>query len=243
MKIYKFKDLSDEKKHSHFLQIVLRKSIWCAKPESLNDENEFIFQLDYTPSPRTADLLTEVVRNYRTSNFTPPVISVASVLQNNQLKNIMSPIIEDLKDDMRNKIGIISFSSTKDDNHLWTEYGGSGNGVCVEIELPDKFINDSYHPVHYVTEKIFHVDSFLESAIFPHKAFETYRNILLTKTKKWSQEEEIRFISKRQEVNVIIDGQITEITFGSHVPAQTITYIESTIAEHCLANGIRITRL
>lgn len=43
----------------------------------------------------------------------------------------------------------------------------------------------------------------------------------MNKTKKWSQEEEIRFIGKRQDVNFIVDGPITEIGFGPHVPNDT----------------------
>ncbi len=123
----------------------------------------------------------------------------------------------------RNTIGVVSFSITKTDDHLWNEYGGKGNGVCIEINIPDTLIGKSYHRVHYVSEKIFHVDSFLESALFQDRAFETYRNILLTKTKKWSQEEEMRFIGNRQEVNLIIDGYISEVTFGPHVPEHTLT--------------------
>ena len=165
------------------------------------------------------------------------------VLQNRRLEAIAAPVIRDVIDKSRNTIGIASFSVTKADDHLWTEYGGKGNGVCVEIEIPDKFINVSFHPVHYVSEKIFHVDSFLESALFPNKAFETYRNILLTKTRKWSREEEIRFVSKRPEVNVIIDGRITEITLGAHVPAYTIEQVEASLIGHRRVNGITITKL
>jgi hypothetical protein len=243
MKIYKFKDLTDEKKHPHFYQIVLQNAIWCAKAQSLNDEDEFRFRLDYDPSPRTPDLLAEVVKRYRTTNFLPPGLSVSLVLQNKRLEAIAVPIIKDVIDKSRSTIGIACFSATKADDRLWAEYGGQGNGVCVEIEIPDRLLNISFHPVHYVTEKIFHVDSFLESALFPDKAFETYRNILLTKTKKWSQEEEIRFISKRPEVNVIVDGRITEVTLGARVPAHTKEHVEATIVEHCRANGIRITKL
>jgi seryl-tRNA synthetase len=39
VKIYKFKELTNERKHDHFLQIVLQKFIWCDSPDSLNDEN------------------------------------------------------------------------------------------------------------------------------------------------------------------------------------------------------------
>lgn len=180
---------------------------------------------------------------YRTTNFLPPNLTVALVLQNERLEAIAAPIIKDVIDKIRNGIGVASFSILKDDDRLWSEYGGQGNGVCVEIQIPDRLMNVSFHPVHYVCQKIFHVDSFLESALFPDKAFETYRNILLTKTKKWSHQEEIRFISKCSEVNVIIDGRITEVTLGSRVPASTLEHVEATIAERCRANDIAITML
>lgn len=104
-------------------------------------------------------------------------------------------IINEIIRKCRKAIGVASFSITKTDDHLWNEYGGEGNGVCIEINIPDKLIGKSFHRVHYVSEKIFHVDSFLESALYQDGAFGTYKNILLTKTKKWLQEEEIRFIS------------------------------------------------
>jgi hypothetical protein len=243
MKIFKFKDLSDKKKHSHFYQIVLQNSIWCAKPDSLNDEDEFKFKLDYKPSSHTAHLLSQVVTKYRTTNYLPPDISTSLVLKHNRLEAIAAPIITDVINKCRNTIGVVSFSITNTDDHLWDEYGGKGNGVCIGIQIPDVFINLSYHPVRYVSEKIFHVDSFLESALFQDRAFNTYRNILLTKTRKWVQEEEIRFIANRQEVNMIIDGHITEITFGTNVPAHTLKQVTANIVRHCNATNIKITKL
>lgn len=243
MKIYKFKDLCDQKKHSHFYQIVLQNTIWCAKPDSLNDEDEFKFKLDYNPSAYTADLLSQVVTKYRTTNYSPPHLSASFVLKHKKLEEIAEPIIDDMINNCRNTIGVVSFSVTKTDDRLWDEYGGKGNGVCIEINIPDAVLNKSYYPVRYVTEKIFHVDSFLESALFKDSAFNTYRNILLTKTKRWSQEEEIRFIANRQEVNLIIDGYISEITFGTHVQADTFKQVAAKIINHCNANNIKITKL
>lgn len=242
MKIYKFKDLTDENKHSHFYQIVLQNTIWCANPDSLNDENEFKFKLDYKPSAFTAKLLSQVVTKYRTTSYSPPNLSASLVLKHNRLEKIAAPIIENLICSCRNTIGVISFSIIKTDDHLWKEYGGKGNGVCIEINIPDRLIGKSYHRVRYPSEKIFHIDSFLESALFQDKAFETYRNILLTKTKKWSQEEEMRFIGKRQKVNLIIDGYISEVTFGAQVPEHTLKQVEANIVNHCKANNIKITK-
>lgn len=243
MKIYKFKDLSDEGKHSHFYQIVLKNTIWCAKPDSLNDKDEFKFKLDYKPSSFTSDLLAKVITKYRTTNFLPPHLSASLVLKHNKLEEIASPIIDDVINNCRNTIGVVSFSITKTDNNLWNEYGGKGNGVCIEINIPESLINKSYWPVRYVPEKIFHIDSFLESALFKDSAYNTYRNILLTKTKRWEQEEEIRFIANCQEVNLIIDGYISEITFGTHVQPDTFKRVEANIINHCNANNIKITKL
>jgi hypothetical protein len=243
MKIYKFKDLTDEKKHSHFYDIILRNSVWCAKPDSLNDEDEFRFRLDYVPSSRTAELLAQVVTKYRITNYLEPHISASFVLIHKRLEEIAAPIIIDLIKEARNTLGIASFSMKKDDDHLWDEYGGKGNGACIEIDIPDTFINESYHPVRYVSEKVFHIDSFLEAHLYKDLAFNTYSNILLTKIRKWSQEEEIRLIAKRQEVNLNIDGRITEITFGPNVPACTWRYVTAKIVKYCEANHIRIAKL
>ena len=144
VKIYKFKDLSDEIKHphSHFYQIVLDKTIWCAKPDSLNDDDEFKFKLDYKPSSSTYDLLVKVIRKYRNTNLLPPDLSVSLVLKHNKLEEIALPIIYDVINNCRNTIGIVSFSITKTDNNLWNEYGGKGNGVCIEINIQNRLLTN-----------------------------------------------------------------------------------------------------
>jgi len=243
MKIYKFKDLTDEKKHSHFYQIVLQNTIWCARPDSFNDENEFKIKLDYNPSPFTGELLSQVVAKYRTANYFPPNLSVSFVLEHKRLEKIAEPIIAEMIRNCRNEIGVVSFSITKTADHLWREYGGKGNGVCTEINIPDYLIGKSYHRVHYVSQKIFHVDSFLESALFQDRALETYKNMLLTKIKKWSQEEEMRFIGNRQDVNLIMDGYISEVIFGPNVPEHTLNQVKANIVNHCSSNNIRITKM
>ena len=235
--------MTDEGKHSHFLQIVLHNAIWCARPDSLNDPDEFKFSLDYQPSPDTALLLSEVMARNRTEKHLPPNLSASLVLQNQSLEGIAVPIIDKLIRKCKATIGVTSFSATKSDVRLWDEYGGKGNGVCVEINVPDSLVGQLYHRVRYVTKKVFHVDSFLESALFEDRAFETYRNILLTKTKKWLEEDEIRFIGKYQEVNFIVDGNISEITFGANVPAYTFEKLSASISNHCAANNIKIVKV
>jgi len=242
MKLYKFKDLTDENKHSHFLQIVLNNTIWCAKPDSLNDDEEFNFKINYEPSLRTANLLSKVINKYRTTSYLDPCVSALMTLQNSTLERIATPIINNLIQECRRTIGITSFSLTNTDDHLWKEYGGKGNGVNIEINISDSLVGQSYHRVRYVKEKVFHVDSFLE-AVLSNKA-SVFEMILLTKTKdKWEQEEEIRFIGNRPEVNLIIDGFICEITFGPNVSTGTLNNLMSVITDHCNANQIIVVKL
>lgn len=242
MKLYKFKDLTDESKHYHFLQIVLKNTIWCAKPDSLNDNEEFNFKINYEPSLRTANLLSEVINKYKTTSYLDPCVSASMAIQNNSLEGIATPIIDNLIQECRKTIGITSFSLTNTDSYLWKEYGGKGNGVSIEINISDSFVGQSYHQVKYVKEKEFHVDSFLE-AVLSNKA-KAFEMILLTKTKdKWAQEEEIRFIGNRQEVNLIIDGYVSEITFGPNVSTGTLNNLMSVITDHCTANQIRVVKL
>lgn len=214
----------------------------------MNDDDEFIFELDCEPSLHTAQLLSEVVaqnranQKYPTNIYLPPHVPVSLVLKNKALEAIARPIVNDIVHKCRTTIGIVSFSATKND-HLWEMYGGKGNGAVVEINIPDDLMGKSYHPVRYVPEKIFHVDSFLESALFPDRVFETYRDILLTKTTKWAKEEEIRFIGKQQDVPLTLDGHISEITFGPYVAEYTLERLVTYIADHSGANNIRITKL
>ena len=166
MKIYKFKDLTDEKKHHHFLEIVLENSIWCARPDSLNDKKEFKFKLDSEPSLHTHQLLSVVVAKYRTTDYShQPHESASFALENKRLEGTANKaIVEDMINKCRAEIGITSFA-LEINNYLWKDYGGNGNGVCVEINIPDHLIGKYYHPVNYVSDKIFHIDSFLESAL------------------------------------------------------------------------------
>jgi hypothetical protein len=40
---------------------VHRQLIWCARPDALNDPQEFVWACNYTATPETLDLLTEVL--------------------------------------------------------------------------------------------------------------------------------------------------------------------------------------
>jgi hypothetical protein len=241
MKIYKYKDFSDKAKHEEFYQIVLHNLFWCANPDSLNDEDEFDFKPDCEQSSETLNLLKQIVAKFGTTNHLPPELSVPLALNKNKLKEICEPIFDDMKKKCRKELGVTSFSALKNDKKLWNEYGGKGNGACIEIDIPDHLLNQSFHPVKYITKKIIHVDSIFKSALYQDQLINTY-SMLLTKTKRWSYEEEIRFISNKQDESVKIDD-INGITLGDAIPDKALKEIMSNIINHCNTNNTKISRL
>lgn len=241
MRLYKFKDLSDRKCHSHFLEIVLEGCVWCASPDSLNDDEEFSFRLDYQPTPRTLPLLIDVVGTFRTGSLLPPEMSASHVIANGRLELLSAPIIDEMIEKCRKTIGVTSFSVDGTSQCLWDSYGGRGNGACIEIEIPDDQIGRAYHVVEYVNEKVFHVDMFLEGSLHSEYLPKLFRLMLATKTReRWSGEQEIRFIGNRQNVKLAFDGEVKSVTFGRSVAAETLRDLQNRFEDHCRSNRIAI---
>ena len=242
MKLYKFKDFTNESNHPHFLQIVLEKKIWCASPDSLNDEDEFKFELDCTPTSNTANLLAQQIRQNRPMklrNSFPPEYVANETLNNNNLECIAKHIFVALIKQDRSELGITSFASVVNST-LWEKYGGNGNGAYVEINIPDSFIGQAYHHVDYVEKKIIHVDALLAGTLSSSGALKAYK-MLLTKTEKWSYEKEIRFIGDGQNFNFIFDGHISKVIFGAKVPNNVQEKLLYQISNHCNSNNIIIS--
>jgi hypothetical protein len=245
MKLYKFKDFTNESNHPHFLQIVLEKKIWCASPDSLNDEDEFNFELDYTPSSNTETILTQLIAQSRAPDSLisfSPSFTANQTLANNILEESARPIVEDIIQKTRQELGVTSFSSIVNST-LWERYGGNGNGACIEINIPDSLIGDDYHRVDYVPKKIFHIDIFLGATLSNsnNKENKVFRNILFTKTDAWRDEKEFRYIGKEQNLNFVFDGHISKVIFGAKVPNNVKQKLLCQISNHCNSNNIIIS--
>ena len=240
MKIYKYKDLRPENNRKHFIDMVLENSVWCADPDSLNDEDEFRYKYDYRPTPHTVILLEEILKK----TISPSSAWKARhVIENGLLQGIAEPIIDSLIGKARSEIGIASFSRFRNKSILWQRYGGNRYGVCIQYVIPDNLIGNTYHNVAYVSEKVFHIDTFYESYLDNSKVIDSYRNMLLTKTQsKWKCEAEVRLITSEQKIRQPVHGPITEILFGGNVPDSVYEEMMKSISSHCQQNDIRIAR-
>lgn len=233
MKIYKFKDLADDSTHDHLFQIIDENKVWCAAPESLNDENEFDFKMDYNPTGKTELLLSNMIVKFGQKIF-PPHMTASYALLNNKLEEITSPIVGDIVSKCRSTIGVTSFSAVGSGTWLWEKYGGMGNGAVVELELSEERLGNTFHPIEYVSNKIFHVDLFLESHLSDSSRI--FKKILCTKTKQWGEEQEIRFLGKTPNVSVTFDASVSGVIIGNKVSDSLKIKIEN----HSQKRGIDV---
>ncbi len=101
--------------------------------------------------------------------------------------------------------------------------------MCIEIEIPDEYINESIFPVSYVVDKVYNIDYFLDAAL--HNQLQIYKMVLATKSNTWEAQEEVRFLSDKQNTLVKFNGNITGIWFGKCLPYDIKMKIEGIIQD------------
>jgi hypothetical protein len=92
------------------------------------------------------------------------------------------------------------------------------------------------HRVVYDDTRRIHIDDFIRSGNEREKAVGVYTT-LLTKTRYWEPEQEIRFISKRQRVEVALEATVARIWLG---PRAT-TAVEAEVKK--VAGDVEVVRL
>ena len=219
MKIYKFKDLREESKFPHLLQIIEENKIWCASPDSLNDPDEFRFDMECEPTHETKTLLTSMLEKLGTTHY-PPKMIASHAIHHKTLQTFTKPEVDIIIKNCRGNCGVTSFSMTDTGEDLWKRYGGYGNGAVVEIEIPDNLIGDRYHIVSYEPVRTFHIDLFFKSQLTGSE--EIFRKILCTKTTTWEDEQEIRYLSKTPNINIVLESPVTSLTIGNKVSTKKI---------------------
>ena len=219
MKVYKYRAVppGDELAFERLERIVRHRLLWCAKPDALNDQTEFAWACDFTESPITVDLVAALLEELK-GRPRPLARQIAiSVIREGRLGDIGGPVIDDMIQRSRDGIGVACFGTSPDNCVLWKRYGGGGAGVCVEFEIPDWLLGNQLHEVVYDDHRRLHVDDFLRSRHDLHYGTAVYAT-LLTKTRFWAPEAEIRFLSKKPEIEVRIDGsEVTQVVVGPKV--------------------------
>lgn len=219
MKLYKYRtvDPADAASCQRLERIIRHGLIWCARPDTLNDPDEFAWTCDFTPSPRTIDILAGLLQ--KTKGYSPQnaLRGAGIVLANGTFGSIGRAVIDETIDKMRDEIGIACFGVSSSNSTLWSRYADGGTGVAVELDVPDSLLGSQLHRVVYDDNRRIHIDGFIRSMDDRHAAVEVYAT-MLTKTRRWEPEGEVRFISKRQRIEVMVDGStVTRVVLGPRI--------------------------
>jgi hypothetical protein len=242
MKIYKYRDFSNpnEDDFRRLEASVHRHLVWCAKPDTLNDPEEFVWECDYTATPATLELMTEVLVKARGRTRLEARAIAEVAIQGGRLERIAKPVFIDMIEQCRNEIGLSCFGAAPNNEILWQRYGGNGAGVCVEFEVPADLLGTQVHRVQYPEHKRLHVDQLMHAFVDRDHLQLVYDLALLSKASFWANEEEIRFVSQRHSILVALDtAQVSCVHLGNDLGADVRARIERIVAPAPVGNRRR----
>lgn len=126
----------------HTIKVIVNNQLWFGKPALHNDPNELEFIVKYDGVIKTAitykfkmnDALIEVIKNTNSGKKLD--------------RGYDKLIFEDcLKSNIKNHVGICSFSTKRDDILMWSHYADANKGICLVFNK-DKLINNLNINVH-----------------------------------------------------------------------------------------------
>jgi hypothetical protein len=216
MRLYKYRDLSDTAESSiqRLSKILRENAFWSARPSTLNDDFEFIWDCNYEPTSYTIPLLTNLLVKLNGRTAVEAQITAQNAVFNHHVESIARPVFENMIIQCRQEYGLLCFGTSNDNKVMWERYAGNGNGVCIEITVPDKLLNEQLFPVEYPLVKMLHIDQLLDTT-----QIKAVRGVaLLSKTISWASEKEIRYVSTQQDINIRISGSvISNIVLGPNL--------------------------
>ena len=217
MKLYKYRDFSKpcDADFQRLETLLSRQAFWCARPDTLNDPEEFVWICDYSTTVNTMDLLAELLVRVRGHTCEEARDRSTAAVAGGRLATLAKPIIVAMIQQCRNEIGVVCFGTSPDNEILWQRYGGCDAGVCIELDVPSNLLGLQLFRVEYSSSKTIHIDQLIRAFLDPNQVADVYTSALLSKLSSWAAEAEIRFVSRRQAVSLKLDGsQITRVILG-----------------------------
>ena len=236
MKLYKYRDFSrpSDTDFERLTGLLRRQSFWCARPNTLNDPDEFVWTCDCTPTVDTSNLLAELLVQRKGRTPREALRRASDAVKTGRLQTLAEPVMAEMIEKCRDEVGVVCFGTASNNHILWRRYGGCGAGVCIELDVPDALLGVQLFHVHYSDRRIIHIDQLLLAVTDRDRAKEVYELALLSKTAGWADEAEVRFVSKTQAVGVRIDGsRIAGLTLGGALTPSVRQKIQRIATEAC----------
>ncbi|MCQ2132005.1 MAG: DUF2971 domain-containing protein [Bacteroidaceae bacterium] len=179
---------------------------------------------------KSIDYIEDVIINQRLycSQFDELNDPMEWAFTSNQNKDSISKLIKDTEKD---KWRICCLSKSEQYGLMWSMYGDSHHGVCLEVEVS----TDSYYIPYSQfdsNQQCYHQWIYGE-IIYKNTCAEvnidqkTIVNVLWTKSKQWEHEQEIRFVSKltQDETKKYLQVKVNKVFLGRRMTSDIACYI------------------
>ena len=128
--------------------------------------------------------------------------------------------------EMRKTVGIYSLSRTPYDELMWSHYGESHEGFCIEYDLDRLILEarstwDIVNVVYSETPPVLDFSNLLSGN--GHKEF--LQKLVGYKSKRWEYEDELRIVTTRSGKNNYAEVAVTGIYFGCRCTEESIDQI------------------
>lgn len=206
--LYKYRaDCENTKK------IFTEHAIWFAYPECFEDLKDCMANIQYLDVIE----LNTLIEKAPLSDYEKTICRLGAKSYN------IDMLKEDCNDVTRRKIGISCFCKTEMSDEMWSSYSAEHKGMCLQFDvLEDPELFTLAKPVNYV-DVLPEYNHFTDSN-------ELVNKVILTKTKDWQHEQEIRVIKGPSEMKAEKFGQsfsfkpeaLKKVIFGYKAEKETI---------------------
>lgn len=264
MLLYKYlplswsEDLSEQEERLNYSRCLCIKdnTFWFSTPKMLNDpydckpsfkkirrpddmrrvlqdlnEEETKFVLKHYPTCKTKD---EIIEHHQMfSNLRATWSGATSRQLSEYLFQTLATIIVNAK--IQN-VGILSLTTDYANCLMWSHYAKNHQGVCVEIEIPEKTKG---------LNKVVYTENQPSLMIYEgnHERYGRLTDIFYTKSKNWAYEKEWRIVAATgNEVKSVPETSITRIIYGLNTSETTKRKIAELIGRDIGTHQIRMRR-
>lgn len=202
---------------------LIEESLFFNSPLNFNDERDCNPKLLHIPDEYLVKKSQEVIRKMYGNNFSDKQID--KILKQSSVRHDVFPAARKLAIDHAIGSVIMTCFTLENTNELmWAHYANKGKGICIEYDTRKLLVFLATLPVKPVFLKVKYEDDIQPVRLEINDVVGSMITWLLTKSAKYSYEDEIRFVflDKKQVVNPfhIPSYLIRGITLGTKISSE-----------------------
>ena len=225
---YREFDAVDSERRAQLFDLLANRSMWFAKPATLNDPFECYPTLSFGNPEDARPLLKKAVEDRVDAQNASGVDVEAEVDRLMRVGD--NPTIEQQRfyDHLSSNIGIFSMSRRWDLSTQWAYYGGNGTGLCLGYDVKPRGSFDQVFDVTYTTERP--TLNWPKMIASRQGEREPLFESVLTKSPEWAHEAEVRALSAEPGLNQHPPGMLVRAIVGHKATDESISWLIDTVS-------------